>query len=44
VDGKPILQIDRFDLAWNGKLVFKEPVVVRKGSKILGSGWLEFVR
>jgi mono/diheme cytochrome c family protein len=42
VGGEPILQIDRFDPAWNGKYVFSEPLAVSKGTVISGNVWLEY--
>lgn len=42
-DGKRVLQIDRFDPAWQTKYVLKEPLVVRKVNVSNPSVWLEYV-
>lgn len=40
-DGKPILQIDRFDPAWQGRYVFREPVFAQT-VKSEGNFWFEY--
>ena len=43
VGGQPLLQVETFDAAWNGKYVLKTPVEVKRGSVISGRAWIETI-